>query len=92
MHGDSGSRSLAERGKLQMDPSECLAEVMLATQKRLLKNSVQAGNYVGTFRVPKRDKSFSCIQSWYGGVLLRIYADDRGFGKSTLFLIRANPR
>lgn len=72
-------------GKLQMVTSECLAEVMLATQKRLLKNSVQAGNYVGTFRVPKRDENFSRIQSRYGGFLPLIYADERRFWQKRKF-------
>lgn len=37
-----------------MDRSECLAGMMLAARKRLLKNSVSDSNYVGTFCAPKR--------------------------------------
>ena len=52
MHAIQGAVHWPSWGKLQMNPSECLAGVMLAMQKRLLKNSVGNDNYVGTFRVP----------------------------------------
>ena len=52
MHAIQGAVHWPSWGKLQMNPSECLAGVMLAMQKRLLKNSMSDDNYVGTFRVP----------------------------------------
>jgi hypothetical protein len=43
MHAIQGAVHWPSWGKLQMNPSECLAGVMLAMQKRLLKNSVGNG-------------------------------------------------
>lgn len=56
-----------------MDPSECLAGVMLAAQLQLLKNSVGNGNYVGTFAfhfgAAERQESYGIgkNQPYHGG-------------------------